>query len=180
MENQPSVLGDGNRYLDMWETRLSTIVHFFNRESEKPEPAFLYDVRPPANSPFPESIPAPDSLKRFYDICDGGYFGPAINFIPVAELVSETQNWMEILRDYDERGDIITQGQQCVFANDPDGAPWIYDRVSGRVAAFYWKGGDWCDPKFDTHDDFMIDVLSPKPNDNDWSTMLTVIDAETK
>lgn len=164
----------------MWETQLSTIVRFFNSDGEKPEPAFLYEVRPSANSSFPDSLPAPKSLRRFYDICDGGYFGPGINFISISELETETQSWLEILRDYDERGDIITQGQQCVFANDPDGAPWIYDHDSGRVAAFYWKGGDWCAPKFDSHDDFMVDVLSPMTNDNDWSTMLTVIQAESK
>ena len=151
----------------------SQIDTFLNSEGEKPEPSFLYTVNPPAGAPFPTKIPASDSLRRFYEICDGGYFGPMIRLIPIAELESETQRWIEILRDYDESGDVIAEGRHCVFANDADGTPWIYDAQTGEVASFYWKGGDWCDPRFAGFDDFMDDVLSPKPDDPDWSTSIT-------
>lgn len=159
----------------MWKKKLTHIVEYFAREGEKPDPVFLYDVRPPTNLEFPDAVPAPNSLRVFYEICDGGYFGPMIRFIPLGELEAETQQWLEIIRQ--ERGDVIRAGQHSVFANDSDGAPWIYDDQTREVAVFYWKGGDWCEPRFASFDDFMNDVFTAKPDDPNWTRTVELVDA---
>ncbi len=159
----------------MWRTRLKEIVTYFNSNGVKPDPAFLYEVNPPVDLPFLTTIPAPESLRDFYQLCDGGFFGPMIRFIPLARLESETDRWIRVLKDYDDRGDVLSKSRHCVFANDADGTPWICDNESGEVASFYWKGGDWCDPRFASFDAFMEDLLSHHSDDEDWSTMLDLV-----
>lgn len=105
--------------------------------------------------------------------------GPMIRFIPLEDLAKETSRWINLLRDYDARGDILQAGRHIVFANDADGTPWVWDSATGTVASFYWKGGDWEEPSFASFDDFMDYVLSPRGDDSSWARALKVYAAYT-
>jgi hypothetical protein len=94
-----------------------------------------------------------------------------IRFIPAARIASETELWVELLRKYDDRGDVLFGGRHVVFANDADGTPWIWDSKTDDVAKFYWKGGDWEDPRFKSFSDFMGYICRGADDDN-WTAAL--------
>ena len=156
----------------MWRETLRSIVAFYASDRPRQDPTFLYDAEPPRSTPWPESLPLCQGLQDFYCLCGRGEVGPMIRFIPLVELEKETSHWINLLRDYDTRGDVLQAGQHIVFANDADGTPWIWDSATGRVASFYWKGGDWEQPSFLSFDDFMDYILSPRDDDPSWANAL--------
>jgi hypothetical protein len=95
-----------------------------------------------------------------------------IRFIPAARLASETQRWIELLRKYDGRGDVLFAGRHVVFANEADGTPWVWDSITNEVATFYWKGGDWEEPRFKSFSDFMEHICRGA-DDERWTAALT-------
>ena len=119
-------------------------------------------------------------LQEFYGICGRAEIGPMIRFIPLEDLAEETARWINMLRDYDARGNILHVGRHIVFANDADGTPWIWNSASGREASFYWKGGDWEEPSFSSFDDFMEYILSPRDDDPSWAKALQVFTTRAK
>jgi len=62
-----------------------------------------------------------------------------------------------------------------VIANDADGAPWIFDSDDHSVRCFYWKAGTWCDPKFESHDEFMHHLMYNDQNSEDWIKAIQII-----
>ena len=159
-----------------WAEKLAKMAAFYQQPgSDLREPFYLWDVQPAAPFEWPSSVPYVKSLARFYAVCSGGEFGPMIRFVPVRSLANETERWRQLLAQYDSRGDILRTGEHIVFANDADGSPWILHVATGRVASFYWKGGDWQDPPFPSHDDFMEYVLDPGPDAPVWAAAVSEV-----
>lgn len=167
-----------------WSDKLAALARFYADPTDsrrEEEPFFLWVVNPPVPFEWPSSLPHLPSLERFYSVCGGGEFGPMIRFVPASRLGQQTARWVETLRQYDERGDVLFAGRHVVFANDSAGAPWIIDATNGRVASFWWKGGDWEEPVFASLDEFMEQyIFRPSPDESDWAKALsTLFGAET-
>lgn len=159
-----------------WTQKLQKLVRFYADPAKSLiKPFYLWAVDQPVPFEWPAALPFVDSLHRFYTVCGGGEFGPMIRFVTASRLAEQTESWTRTLRDYDARGDILFPGRHIVFANDADGTPWIVDASSGRVASFYWKGGDWEEPQFTSHDEFMNYVFRPGEDYPDWMAALEVI-----
>jgi hypothetical protein len=139
-------------------------------------PVFANDISPPAGLLWPAELPASDALRRFYALCDGGAFGNcAYNIWGLAELPTRTERWIEELRDYDARGDILSPGGHLVFGEDSAGAPLIWDAATDRVATFFWKGGDW-EPIAPSAEAFLNDLFNPDPAENpEWAESIEMI-----
>jgi len=150
---------------------------YYQKHSDLPDPCFLYAPQAAIEYVWPSELPCNDEIKEFYEICDGGNFGPMLRFIPVENLVEQTNHWVKMLSNYDERGDIIKKGRHVVFAHDADGTPWIWDSQTGVVASFYWKGGDWEEPFFPSFAEFMNYVFTPDAEDDNenWRKTLKTV-----
>jgi len=64
----------------MWREDLKLAVQYYASDPPMVDPIFLYTVRPPSDLPWPDGLPSCESLLAFYGLCDGGYFGPMVNF----------------------------------------------------------------------------------------------------
>ena len=159
----------------MWREDLKLAADYYSADAPKVDPVFLWSVNPPSATKWPQDFPSCPSLLDFYAICDGGYFGPMISFHRKADLYPETYKWIETLRDYDDGAGVLTKGQHAVIASDADGAPWVFDSVNGTVQCFYWKSGEWCQPRYDSHDAFLDQVFYKDSNSEDWLKALTII-----
>ena len=158
-----------------WQDKLIQFVAYYQEHSDPPDPCLIYDPQPPAECVWPSKLPCNDEIREFYKVCGGGEFGLMLRFIPVCDLLEQTNHWVKILSGYDERGDIIQTGRHVVFANDADGTPWIWDSKTGVVASFYWKGGDWEEPEFASFGNFMEYVFTPEEDDDSWRNSLQII-----
>lgn len=161
-----------------WRAKLTRLVQFYATQPDRvrqEEPFYLWVVDQAVPFEWPPALPVAPSLRQFYEICGGGEFGPMMRFIPASQLAERTQSWIETLRNYDHRGDILVPARHLVFANDADGTPWILDASTGEVASFYWKGGDWEEPRFRSHDEFMEHIFVPEKDDPDWAAALEAI-----
>jgi len=161
-----------------WQEKLRRLVQFYETlraDGRSTEPFWVWTVKPPVPFEWPVLLPPAPTLRRFYELCGGGEFGPMIRFVPAGKLHAVTVSWIDTLRDYDERGDILIPGRHIVFANDADGTPWILDTTTGEVASFYWKGGDWEEPRFGSHDEFMEHIFAPELDDAHWASALGII-----
>jgi hypothetical protein len=115
------------------------------------------------------------NIFSFYSLCGGGDFGPMIRFLAIEAIAQETSRWISSLREYDARGDVLFPGRHVVFANDADGTPFIWDARSGEVASFYWKGGDWEEPRFPSHDAFMEHIFASYAEVPEWERVLDAV-----
>jgi hypothetical protein len=133
-------------------------------------------VTPPSGSNWPDGLPVSQALRSFYGLCDGGTFGNcAFNVCGIGELASWTTKGIELLRDYDSRGDILLPGRHLVFGTDAEGAPLIWDAVTDHVATFFWKGGDW-EPIADSAEAFLHGLFNPDPEEEpDWAQSVDAI-----
>jgi hypothetical protein len=114
-------------------------------------------------------------LVEFYELCGGGYFGRGLHIVRIDEIAKSTDYWIEQLRDYDSRGDVLDHDRHCVFGDDAGGAPLICDMLNGGVATFWFEGGDW-EPLASSISGFFDWLFSPSQDDADWSRLLAVID----
>lgn len=159
----------------MWRDDLKLAATFYASYPQKIDPLFLYSVEPPSDTPWPENLPTCDSLLDFYALCDGGYFGPMINFFSKVHLSIRTNKWIELLRNYDHHGDVLIPNRHLVIAEDADGTPWVFNAIDQSVKSYYWKAGQWCDPRYESHDDFMNAVMYKDLNSADWSKAIELI-----
>ena len=159
----------------MWRDDLKLAVEFYASGPPMIDPIFLWSVNWPSNNPWPETLPSCDSLLDFYALCDGGCFGPMMNFLAMVDLPVQTKKWIETLRNYDDNGDVLIPQRHLVIANDADGAPWVFDATDQSVQCYYWKSGEWCDPRYDSHDDFMDAMMYKDPNSADWIKTLEIM-----
>ena len=151
-----------------WENRLTRLVTFYAKTTHPGDPFFLYDADPPETPNWPQDLPPSPDLERVYRICGSGRFGGIDRLLCLSEAAVWTARYLESGRDYDSRGDVLKPGVHIVFAMDADGTPWILDVVSGRVASFYFKGGDWQEPSFPSFDSFMEHMLAEDLHSQDW------------
>ena len=159
----------------MWRKDLQLAADYYSSDPPMVDPVFLWSVNRPSTAEWPPGLPSCPSLLDFYAICDGGYFGPMINFHQKAYLHPETNKWIENLRNYDDEEDVLTEGRHVVIASDADGAPWIFDSVNHSVQCYYWESGEWCQPRYESHDTFVDAVFYKESNSEDWVKALTLI-----
>jgi hypothetical protein len=164
-----SVLGTPGGILVEWEKRLTRLVLFYGMTAEPEDPFFLYEASQPQASEWPPSLPFSAALEKVYRICSTGRFGGIDRLLPLPEAALWTTRYIETGRDYDTRGDVLCAGRHIVFAMDADGTPWILDALTGRVASFYFKGGDWQEPSYPSVDVFMEAMLSSAGHGEDWA-----------
>lgn len=128
------------------------------------------DIAPPRQSEWPPSLPVCEAFLRFYALCDGGYFGnSAYRLFSLSEVAGRTGEWIDGLRDYDQRGDVLIPGRHVVFGEDSAGAPLVWDSHSGQVATFWFKGGDW-EPIANSPEAFLERLFNPDPGrDAEWA-----------
>jgi len=155
-----------------WREKVAALVRFYQTAAAREDPYVVYDVHPSSHGAWPPALPPSRSLQSFYALCNGGDFGPMVHFAPLERLQEETDRWIDVLKDYDARGDILSSDRHVVFANDADGTPWILDAPTDRVASFYWKGGDWQEPRFPSFDAFMSDLFTSRLDDGSWATVV--------
>ena len=84
-----------------WQDVLTAVVEYRRKHGTMG----IYTPEPPEPFVWPTSLPYSSEISEFFMRCGGGEFGPMLRFIPAAKLESETNRWMELLKDNNERGD---------------------------------------------------------------------------
>jgi hypothetical protein len=151
-----------------WRYRLEQLVSYYQAHDRFIEPFFHFDPRQPDGAAWPAELPTHAPLADFYARCGQGEVGPGVLFVPLAELASTTREWIDNLKDYDARGDVLFAGRHIVFATDGAGVPWVLDVHSGEVASFYPRGGGWEEPRYPSFDAFMNNLFDGPTRHEQW------------
>ena len=155
----------------MWRDLLRKMVKYYAADpAPDDDPMFLFSARPPSAGRWPDSLPLCPAMREFYQLCDGGEM--CVSFVPFGGLVETTTRWIDNLKGYDDRGDILFPGRHIVFAEDAGGAPHIWDSETGKTASFYYRGGDWEEPSFRSFEAYLQYAFSPSSQDEEWSTAI--------
>lgn len=157
-----------------WSERVAKLVAFYASGEDLGHPFYLFSAAAPAVVSWPADFPRPSGLLAFYGLCGGGRFGSVDRFLPAEEVPLWTGRWVSGLVD-DAGQPMLRSGQHVVFANDADGTPWILDATTGGVASYYFKGGSWEEPTFDSFDKYMEYALSGEPSDSEWQNVARAI-----
>ena len=121
--------------MEAWEAVVAKMASLTREQLGADLPLLLNDITPPRGVDWTNGLPASETLRRFYALCDGGHFGNcAYHLFGVGELAGKTARWVEMLRDYDARGDVLIAGRHLVFGEDAAGAPLVWDSATDRVA----------------------------------------------
>src|SRR5262245_47624252 len=61
-------------------------------------PLIVFRASPPSDAGWPAELASPsESVREFYRLCDGGYFGGHHRLLAIAELLPESRLWWEML-----------------------------------------------------------------------------------
>jgi hypothetical protein len=158
---------DWRHTLQKWITQKNVIASLAQKQVE----CWAWEIRVPSSDRWPSSLPVCQALKDFYQICDGGCFN-WFNWSALSQLVSLNALWLQQLRAYDQRGDVLFPDRHVVFALDSGGTPVIRDASTDQVATFYPYGGDWEPPLASSIEAFLSTLFNPKDEGDWWSLFL--------
>ncbi len=129
-------------------------------------PLQVFEVYPTSGQEYPKELPRSQVLQAFYRLCDGGFFDDC-RWFRLSQLAEQTARWIDLLKDYDERGNILMPERHLVFAEDSGGAPIVWDAITDRVASFWRKGGDW-EPIAESMEQFLAQMFNPGSDHPMW------------
>ena len=133
-----------------------------------PEPAFLFVVRQPKAISWPEGVPQTQELESYFKVFGGGVLGPQIVLHSLEEVREETDRWFNLLKDDENFWGEVDEKNCVVIANDPDGAPWVYNTQTGQIASYWWKESSWEEPICTSLANFIEFVFAPHEGGDDW------------
>lgn len=136
-----------------------------------PEPAFLFVVQQPKATPWPKTVPRTSELESYFSVFGGGVFGPQIVLHSLGQIPKETDRWFRLLQDDEEFWRHVDEKKSVVIANDPDGAPWVYNAQTGKVTSYWWKEGTWEHSQCSSLAEFVEFVFGPHEGEDDWETV---------
>lgn len=131
----------------------------------------VFEVRPASHALWPLGLVATSPLQEFYALCDGGYLAH-LHWASLNDLSTLTVGWIEQLRDYDRRGDVLSAEEHVVFAIDADGCPVTWSATTGAVRSFFFKGGDW-ELLADSFEEFATTMFVTDPSPSDWARFVS-------
>ena len=133
-----------------------------------PEPAFLFVVHQPKATPWSETVPRTSEFESYLSIFGGGVLGPQIVLHSLAQIPKETDHWFRLLQEDKEFWRHVGKKNSVVIANDPDGAPWVYNAQTGKVINYWWKEGAWGDPHCSSLAEFVEFVFGSHEGEDNW------------
>jgi len=138
-------------------------------------------LSPPARDRWPDYLPTCQALHDFYRLCDGGSL-EWFQWFPVSQLAARNRQWVDSLRAWDARGDVLDAARHVVFAEDAGGCPVVWDARTDEVRTFQTDGGDWEPPLAHSLEVFLTQLLNPvegeKATDEGWYRFLTWLDGQ--
>jgi hypothetical protein len=134
----------------------------------------VYAVTPPSTTPWPDELAPPsESVKEFYGLCDGAYFGGHHYWLSVGDLLAENRRWWELLRQYPRPGGgPIDPTRHVILAYDTYGFPMVWDQRTDQVVTFFYRDRDDLDPAGQTLDEFLSGIFSRDYPDSMWQEAL--------
>lgn len=153
-----------------WRISLAQLVR---RGDSDTYPLLVFDAPRPSNLEWPTSLPPDPGLREFYQHCDGGYLAH-IKFAALRDLADLSGRWVECLRDWDKRGDILDPRRHVVWAEDAGGCPLVVDVADRSVCTFQPDGGDW-ETRYGGVDAYLTWLFNESGPD-DWREALAMVD----
>jgi hypothetical protein len=122
-------------------------------------------LHPPSLDSWPSHLPTCQALHDFYRLCDGGSLA-WFNWFPLSQLAERNRYWVQSMREWDARGDVLDSARQVVIAEDAGGCPVVWDALTDEVKAFQVDGGDWESPLAGSMEAFLTKLLNPVKGEN--------------
>ena len=104
-------------------------------------------------------------------MCGGGVFGGQVVLHSLEKIPKETDRWFRLLQEDEEFWRQVDKRNCVVIANDPDGAPWVYNAQTGKTISYWWKECTWEDPQCNSLAEFVEFVFGPHEGEDGWETV---------
>ncbi len=159
----------------MWQARLEKLVRLGR---QMPPPLNFFTAARPLSSPWPAGLPSCPTLKEFYRLCNGGWFGGGLalyQFLPRGKLAGEVRHWRGKLWV----GDTTLDDSFLVLALDDIGG-LFWEASTDRLHHFDLERGTELLPDASTAD-FFERLFDPERAEGqaaaEWAQALRWLDA---
>jgi hypothetical protein len=137
-------------------------------------PLLVFRGRPPGDCAWPPELIAPStSVREFYHLCDGGYFGGHHRLLSVGELFAENLRWWEMLAGAPTpNGEYLDANRHVILGCDECGFPLVWDQPTDLLARLDYRDTGALYSMGQTIGQFMNDLFCPDYPDDMWQDAL--------